>query len=1451
MAVTHHIRGDVEAQWEWRLHTCFREYILVEETKTITNRIRPTQPTKSMKPKKNASVTNQIPRMAPATAMGIETLQFMKTKLTMLKFLIVLCSTFATTAVFGQTLTWIGPDATTPGGGNLGRGTNWSGDNGSGATTPINGTIGTFDGTLAGPLVVFSQDGINGAAGVPIGGGYGSSGFTIDLTPSQTSSVKVISPVPAAAGMGFNAFRVQSGAGQLILGDNTANQIVNILRPSAGTHTWYNYSTNPVVINPNFQIQNGGGAAGHIINFLGTGDFAITNNLRFNNNAPSGTLQWDSTGTTIWAAGGNGLGTDNNRFNSAQGPVIINAGTVIIKSSDLFPNTPGANTIAHAGTLLKLDAPAQSDTMVRAISGAGPLQVNDGSWTFTSGASTFTGNILLTGGTLIAGGTETVGTSGPLGFGGTISFNGGTLGWNVNNVFDYSSRFSTAASQAYSFDTGGQNVTLATGLSSSGGTLTKANNGTLTLSGTSSYSGLTTVSGGKLVLQGSKTGSGNITVADGAALGVTDTGTQVTPGTLTVGTSGDATLEFNNVNSTTTAPLAAGTLSSASTVTINVNNGTFTVGQSYPLFSWTSGSAPAVNLGILNGFVGNLTTNGNSIKLNVTATSFTWTGIADGNWDLTTANNWLQNGGAVIFANGGPAFFDDSSTRTNVTVNALVQPTTITVSSTNPYSITSSGGNNIGGSAKLTKTGNGSLALSGGANTYTGVTTLSGGTMSVGALANGGVASDIGQAGSSAANLVLNGGTLQYTGSGASIDRLFTLSTGNGTIDNLGSALVFSNAAPLAYTGNGARTLTLAGTNEDNNTLAAALANNGGATALTKNGTGKWILTGTNSHSGVTTIANGILQIGAGGATGSPGSGNITDNGLLVFNRAGTLTVSGAISGTGAVINDGTGTVILANNSTYPGGTTINAGTLQVGNGGATGSLNSGGPITNNSLLIFNSTAASSYSGNGLITGPGNVIVRGNGSLVKAIGANDYTGWTLIEAGATFQPCEGQNGGLASSVVTNNGTLKLVRQDTATFFVTNNIVGTGRLLKDVNNQNDNDVTLLGVNTYTGGTVIAGGEIVLGDGVTPGLGSIVGDVIFTNSPTGQDLYRSLTFNHLEDVTYSGILSGTGGVSVANSGRVVQRGSGTLTLTGNNTHRGGAAINAGTLQVGNGGTSGSIGSGPITDNGVFAFNRSDNVTLSNVISDGTIAVGSLVKLGAGTLTLAVTNGYTGTTTVSNGTLVVNSTNTAASTIVYGGTLGGSGTFIGAAPVTVTLNPGTTLAPGASVGTMTINGDLSIGGNVAIEVNKSLAQSNDLVVVTGALNNTGTGTLTVANLGPALVVGDKFTLFSQLVANGAALTVTGGNATWANNLAVDGSISVATVLVVTPPTLTFTPIGGNSLQFSWTGSFKLQSQTNSINVGISNNWVDYPGGGTSPVTAPIDVTKGTVFFRLAPAP
>src|SRR5712672_210280 len=212
--------------------------------------------------------------------------------------------------------------------------------------------------------------------------------------------------------------------------------------------------------------------------------------------------------------------------------------------------------------------------------------------------------------------------------------------------------------------------------------------------------------------------------------------------------------------------------------------------------------------------------------------------------------------------------------------------------------------------------------------------------------------------------------------------------------------------------------------------------------------------------------------------------------------------------------------------------------------------------------------------------------------------------------------------------------------------------------------------------------------------------------------------------------------------------------------------------------------------------------------------------IIKGGATVIFNGTNNTYSGATTVSNGTLIVNGINVTSSTHVYIGALGGKGEFTGP----VTMEPGTTLIPGASIGTLTCDSDLTLGGNLTIEVNRSVLPSNDFVVVGGVLSNSAPGTLTVKNLGSTpLQVGDKFTLFSKPMLNGALITVAGARATWINNLTTDGSITVGTV--VPPPTLNFTNTG-TSLQFSWSdplNSFKLQAQTNSLNRGISTNWAD----------------------------
>ena len=120
-----------------------------------------------------------------------------------------------------------------------------------------------------------------------------------------------------------------------------------------------------------------------------------------------------------------------------------------------------------------------------------------------------------------------------------------------------------------------------------------------------------------------------------------------------------------------------------------------------------------------------------------------------------------------------------------------------------------------------------------------------------------------------------------------------------------------------------------------------------------KTNSGTLTILTTNDYNGVTTIAQGTLQVGNGIASGALGSGSLSDNGVLLLQQPDSRALSNAITGGGSLVQAGTATLTLNGSNTFNGGVTISSGVLQIGGGGTVGS----GAVTNNGGLVFNNSA--------------------------------------------------------------------------------------------------------------------------------------------------------------------------------------------------------------------------------------------------------------------------------------------------------------------------------------------------------------------------------------------------------------------------------------------------------------------------------------------------------------
>ncbi|EEP2129441.1 TPA: autotransporter-associated beta strand repeat-containing protein [Salmonella enterica subsp. enterica serovar Tamberma] len=1033
---------------------------------------------------------------------------------------------------------------------------------------------------------------------------------------------------------------------------------------------------------------------------LGTGDVTDNATLELNtggdfDNAIGGTGSVVKSGDKTLTLSG---------ANSYTGGTTISGGTLVASNVEAL----GTGDITDNATL-ELNT---GGDFANNIGGTGSV-VKSGDKTLTlSGTNSYTGGTTISGGTLVANNVEALGT-------GDVT-NNATLELNTGGDFDNAI--------------------------SGSGQVVKSGDKTLTLSGANSYSGATTISGGTLIATHvNALGTGAI---DNRASLLLDASGQFTVTDLTTESGGNTEIGAGSTLQATTL-----TQKSDSTLTINLNGNTVDPvihAASQVSLAGTlditgvgdvldSDPASTDDLDTFTLIASDKTIAGDFEKLTVAgmdadlADFITVDGRIDDTgkqYELTTALTWYADrDDAVTDAHGT---FNLTNADGSFAVNTVLENVDATL---DPASATGWDG------TSLIKQGAGTLILNA-ENTYTGGTTISGGTLvatNVDALGSGDVTDD--------ATLELNtGGTFDnaISGSGQVVksgDDVLTLSGANsysgGTLISDGT-LVASNVEALGsgdVTDNATLELNTGGT-FDNAISGSGKVEKSGDDALT--------LSGANTYTGGTLISDGTLVASNVEALGT---GDVTDNAVLELNTGGDF--DNAISGSGQVEKSGDGTLTLSGSNTYTGGTTINGGTLVASNVEALGS----GDVTDNATLALNTGGTFDNA----ISGSGQVVKSGDDVLTLS-GANSYSGGTLISDGTLVAS---NVEALGSGDVTDDATLELNTGGT----FDNAISGSGQVVKS----GDETLTLSGTNTYSGGTLISGGTLVASNVEALGTGDVTNDAVLELNTGG---------------TFDNAISG--------SGQVVKSGDKMLTLSGANSYSGGTLISDGTLVASN---VEALGTGDVTNNATLELNTGGDFT--NNISGS----GQVVKSGDKMLTLSGSNTYTGGTTINDGMLVATSvealgsgdvTNDAVLALNTGGdfanNIGGTGSVVKSGDETLTLSGSNTYTGGTliSSGTLVANDVNALGtGDVTDNATLMLNTGGDFINNiggTGRVEKSGDDTLTLSGTnsytggttisGGTLVATNVEALGTGDVTNNATLELnTGGDFT--NNISGSGQV------------------------------------------------------------------------------
>ena len=511
-----------------------------------------------------------------------------------------------------------------------------------------------------------------------------------------------------------------------------------------------------------------------------------------------------------------------------------------------------------------------------------------------------------------------------------------------------------------------------------------------------SASGLTVASGsGTLTLSGTNTFTGGVTINSGTVSVTTDTNLGTAPTTAA-----------------TNITINGGQLNLTASMTLGATRGIALGGTAGTSISVTGSTNPAIYNGVMSdmaGSTGTLVKQGpGTLQLGGVSTYSGVTAINAGTVQLTAGNDRLPTGTTVFLGQASSNTtgildlngFNQTVAGLNTYTATSAPAAKNTITSTNPATLTIAGAGTssfgdstttkntgiITGAISVVKSGSGTQTF-GDLNSYTGTTNITGGTLSVTNLAAsaGGNPSGLGSSSNLASNLVLNGGTLQYSGttSGQPTDRLFTLGSAGGTLDTSGTggSVNFNGTGSVAFiTANTTQTLTLANTNSAANTFGLVLGDNGtGATSLTKTGGGSWTLTVANTYSGTTTVSGGTLALSGGGSFASSKS--------VVVASGATLDLSGITSGSNF---QSTGVAKIASGQTVSGGGTINGAvnfasgsTLAPGSGSAVGTLTFNNALTLSSGATLSVKLNSASAADQVVVSAGSVSL--NGSTLNAV----------------------------------------------------------------------------------------------------------------------------------------------------------------------------------------------------------------------------------------------------------------------------------------------------------------------------------------------------------------------------------------------------------------------------------------------------------------------------------